>query len=311
MSRSHWLVLALAVLAGFNAGTVWLMQLSVFPLWPLVGPAELEAYYQFWRHITLWLVGFPYALSALGALILLWMAPTGAPQWALRTGVALQAAIELAIWIWLRPLELHIPSASGGLDAPVFRELVTANWFRIGFATAYAVLILWTIARSLWASSGISRTRRLLLMTFGLSLYGVGNVWLVQLLCYGLWPYVGRRGAYAYHIFWWHSIWGALFIPAGVVFLGSIAMLRVRPVGVSRGIARTGFMLLLITYLLTATWWGPLMARLVTPEGGLSLGLYHLLMTTHWLRVALITAYGAASCWMLVESAAEPKWGNV
>ena len=45
------------------------------------------------------------------------------------------------------------------------------------------------------------------------------------------------------------------------------------------------------------------MARLATPETGLSLPLYHQLMLTHWLRVAIVTAYGVLIFWMLARSA--------
>jgi len=56
-------------------------------------------------------------------------------------------------------------------------------------------------------------------------------------------------------------------------------------------------------YLITAAWFGPLMARLASPDAGLSLSLYHLLMTTHWVRFALFTAYGILCVYMLAESA--------
>jgi hypothetical protein len=57
-------------------------------------------------------------------------------------------------------------------------------------------------------------------------------------------------------------------------------------------------------YLLTAAWWGPLMARLATREQGLLPHNYHLLMTTHWLRVAIVTAYGLVALCTVVQTAA-------
>ena len=53
----------------------------------------------------------------------------------------------------------------------------------------------------------------------------------------------------------------------------------------------------------TAVWWGPLMARLEKPGGGLALDRFHLLMKTHWLRVAITTAYGGLTLWMIAQSA--------
>jgi hypothetical protein len=54
-------------------------------------------------------------------------------------------------------------------------------------------------------------------------------------------------------------------------------------------------------YLLTAVWWGPLMARLVEvvdPDGAPT-PLFRLLLWTHWLRVALFTSYGLLMFWMV------------
>ena len=113
----------------------------------------------------------------------------------------------------------------------------------------------------------------------------------------------GVREAFGYHIAWWHSIWGVLFVPAGLVILGSLALLWIRPPGVSRGLAWIGLTFQLVIVVSTAVWWAPLMARLVTPDAGMSLRDYQLLMSTHWIRLALITAYGMASFYMLIKSA--------
>ncbi len=45
------------------------------------------------------------------------------------------------------------------------------------------------------------------------------------------------------------------------------------------------------------------MARLEGPNGALLLERYQLLLTSHWLRVAIITAYALLVFWMLAQSA--------
>lgn len=45
------------------------------------------------------------------------------------------------------------------------------------------------------------------------------------------------------------------------------------------------------------------MARLVAPDRAMLLGDYQLLISTHWIRVALITAYGITYFHMLIRSA--------
>jgi hypothetical protein len=308
MKKNQWLLLALAALAWFNAGTVWLIQFSCYPLWPVVGRAAFTAYFQFWQQSTWGVVVFPFALTAVGSLLLLITARSEFPRWTLWLGLALQMAVEFVRSFLLSPLERQVALLSGQPDVPAYRQLIAANWLLICLVTAYAMLALWMLSRTLPLPSSIARGRRLLFVTSALGLYAVGNIWFVQLVSYRLWPYVGRQEAYAYHIAWWHSIWGVLFIPAGAVLLGSLAMLWIRPYGVSRKTGRLCFALQLVIYIVTGAWFAPLMARLATQDAGLSLPLYHLLMTTHWVRLALFTAYGVVCCYMLVTSATGSQW---
>jgi hypothetical protein len=146
-------------------------------------------------------------------------------------------------------------------------------------------------------------SRWLLLGTCALSLYGVGQVWLVQLSSYRLWSFVGEHEFRAYHLAWWQSIWGVVLAPAALVLIGAVLMLWWRPAEIPAWVAWLGVALQATLLLGTAMWWGPLMARLETPEGALWIERYQLLMTTHWLRVAIVTAYGMLTLWMLARSA--------
>jgi hypothetical protein len=143
----------------------------------------------------------------------------------------------------------------------------------------------------------------LLLGTCALSLYAVGQVWLVQLSSYPLWTYVGEQEFRTYHAAWWHSIWGVVLAPAALLIIGAALMLWWRAPGVPAWATWLGGALQAALLLGTAIWWGPLMARLETPSGGLSLERYQLLMTTHWIRVGIVSAYGLLLLWMLAQSA--------
>ncbi len=142
----------------------------------------------------------------------------------------------------------------------------------------------------------------LLLGTCALGVYGVGNVWLVQLSSYPLWRYVGPQEFRAYHLVWWHSIWGPVLAPAIFAFAGAVLMLWWRAPHVPAWAPALGIVLQLSLVLGTALWWGPLMARLEAPQGALALARYRLLMDTHWLRVAIVTAYGLLLLWMVAKS---------
>lgn len=149
----------------------------------------------------------------------------------------------------------------------------------------------------------MTRSQWLLVGVCALSLYGVGQVWLVQLSSYRLWSFVGQREFQAYHLAWWHSIWGVVLAPAVLVSIGAVLMLWWRAPNVPKWATWLGVSLQLALILGTALWWGPLMARLEAPDGGLSLQRYELLIATHWLRVAIITAYAALMLSMFARSA--------
>ncbi|HUO02502.1 MAG TPA: hypothetical protein VMU31_06970 [Rhizomicrobium sp.] len=144
--------------------------------------------------------------------------------------------------------------------------------------------------------------RWLLLCVFALSLYGTGQVWLVQLSSYPLWRHVGAAEFPAYHLAWWRSIWGVVLGPAALVFLGAFLMLAWRGPEIPLWAAWTGVALQLGLALGTALWWGPLMARLEGASGGPDPARFTLLLQTHWLRVALVTAYSVLLSWMMLLS---------
>ncbi len=144
--------------------------------------------------------------------------------------------------------------------------------------------------------------RLLLLATAAFALYGVGQIWLVQLSSYPLWRYVGPREFETYHLAWWRSIWGAVLAPAALVFIGAILMIWWRAPGIPDWAIWLGLALQIALIAGTAAWWGPLMARLSGPAGELLQVRYRLLMRTHWIRVAIVTAYGILLLWMLASS---------
>ena len=143
----------------------------------------------------------------------------------------------------------------------------------------------------------------MLLAACALSFYGVGQVWLVQLSAYQLWSFVGDREFHAYHSAWWRSIWGVVLAPAALLIVAAPLMLWWRAPGVPAWAAWLGLALQAALLLGTALWWGPLMARLETPGGGLSPERYQLLIWTHWIRVGIVSAYGILVLWMLAQSA--------
>jgi hypothetical protein len=143
----------------------------------------------------------------------------------------------------------------------------------------------------------------LLLLTLAAAFYDVGTIWMVQ-LGYWLWPHVAPADFGHYHGAWAVGILPVIFPAAGVAFAGSIAMLRWRPLGVPAWAVWLGATLQVVAWGLTAVLWGPIQANLhfaTLPDGSLN-PQFVLLFDTHWLRVALHTAYGALLFWMAAQS---------
>lgn len=149
----------------------------------------------------------------------------------------------------------------------------------------------------------MTRGEGALLTTVVLGLYAVGNIWVVQVSVFPLWAHVGRREIHAYHIAWWHSIWAVILAPASLLVVASVLLLHWRPEGVPTWELWFGVGFQAALVLGTALWWGPLMARLSTAEGGLSDDLFRLMVATHWIRVGIVTLYGALSVGMLIQNA--------
>lgn len=308
MSKNHWLLSAVAALSWFNAGVIWLMQFSCYPLWPYVGGSDFWNYHGVWWQRTWGVVFLPSAVAVAGSIFLMRLAPRDVPLWSRWLGLSIQIAIQLVTAIWLWPLDHSMAASTGGINFSAYEKLLTANWLRIILVSGYALLSYWMLSRSLWTGKRVARGQWLLLVTSALGLYAVGNVWLVQTVCYRQWPLVGQREAYSYHIAWWHSIWGVLFGPSAIVVFGAVALLRMRPSNVNVKPVWLGLALLLFTSIGTAVWWAPLMARLIAPDGVMLLADYQLLMSTHWIRVALVSAYGITYFYMLIKSATAPLW---
>lgn len=305
MSRQALVVLLVMGLGWFEAGVVWLGQFSGYPLWRFVGAEGFAAFFRVWRPGMWGVLGTGLVLAGLGAVAMLWVRSPRVPRWACWLGCALQGGAIAWAELRLAPLEEQAAELGGRADTAAYQQMLNANWVLIALVTTYAVLALGMLARTLWEGR-VERGRLVLLVSSALGMYGAGNVCLVQLLCYRLWPAVGREEAFAYHNAWWHSIWFVLFIPAGLVVLGSVAMLWVRPEGITRRDGWTGIWLQVALCVVTGAWFAPLMARLATEDGGLKMPLYRLMMETHWVRFAIVMAYGIVCCWLLARSGERP-----
>jgi hypothetical protein len=148
----------------------------------------------------------------------------------------------------------------------------------------------------------MNRSQWALMTTFAASFYNVGTIWMTQ-FGWRLWPYVAPGDFGPYHLAWWSMIKPIIFPMAGVAVFGSIVMIWWRPEGVTAAPVWLNIALQMVIYGLTVAFWGRWQAQTQyarMPDGALD-PIYLRVMSTHWIRCALITLSGLVVFWMVVE----------
>ncbi len=145
----------------------------------------------------------------------------------------------------------------------------------------------------------------LLFVTTMLGVWNAGIVWFTQIAVYPLWPLVGAQQFHDYHLTWWHDMWPA-FAPVVLMLFCSIALLWMRPPGISRRLLWLGIALQVTVHTLTVFFWAPVQATMATSEG-MSVLKYQELMSTHWWRVLFFWAYAALMIWIFSRFLAQTR----
>jgi hypothetical protein len=129
-------------------GQVWLVQLSAYRLWSLVGDREFRAYHAAWWRSIWGVILAPAVILSAGAALMVWRPAPGVPSWATWLGFALQLALILGTALWWGPLMARLETTNGALDRQRYGLMVRTHWARVGLISAYGILVLWMLAQS-------------------------------------------------------------------------------------------------------------------------------------------------------------------
>jgi hypothetical protein len=141
VSHVNDLILLFALsFALYRVGDIWTFQVVLFPLWRMVRSEDFPAYQRKHFHSIFGVIFVPMGLSALGAALLWFFPPPGAPLWLLVAAVGLQAILFLSLFYWV-PLQLKIERE--GNRPELIHQLVVTHWTRVANLTLYAAVILW------------------------------------------------------------------------------------------------------------------------------------------------------------------------
>jgi hypothetical protein len=89
----------------------------------------------------------------------------------------------------------------------------------------------------------------------------------------------------------WRKLPYWIFLPIGLALVGSIALLWYHPAGAPVGPIWAAFMSLLASHVFTGLFWGRWQAKLSRDERGSASPYLARMLSTHWIRTALISGY--------------------
>jgi hypothetical protein len=140
MTFSHWLLVAALVVQIYNVGTIWFVQIVVYPLFAKVGGAEYVTYHSdYTRRIPAVVIAPGFASFVLPVAVW-WFLPDAVPL-----GLAL-VNIVMGLIGFLVTVGLEIPRHGrlerGGKQDGVIGELIRYNWPRTASITLSAAATL-------------------------------------------------------------------------------------------------------------------------------------------------------------------------
>lgn len=131
-----------------------------------------------------------------------------------------------------------------------------------------------------------------LLLNLALSFYLVGAIWAHEVDTFRSWRLIDRKDFPRVQRVHWRKLPYWIFAPLGLAFAGSIALIWYHPAGSPAWAIWGNLVLQVASHALTAIFWGRWQAKLSTDERGPASAYLEKILATHWVRTALINAYG-------------------
>ncbi|MGF1566672.1 MAG: hypothetical protein ACFCVD_01115 [Nodosilinea sp.] len=140
MDFPHGFLLFYAILASYNLGLIWFVQIVVYPLFAKVGPEEYIAYHQFYASRIPLPVILPGFASFLLPIAIVFIRPMSVPLWLALASMAC-GLLSLAVTVVLE-IPRHHRLEQGGKQMTVIQELIRYNWPRTFGINGSAMLAL-------------------------------------------------------------------------------------------------------------------------------------------------------------------------
>jgi hypothetical protein len=141
-----------------------------------------------------------------------------------------------------------------------------------------------------------------LLMNLVLAFYNVGTIWAHEADIFRTWKLLDPKTFAIVQSVHWKKLPYWVFIPVGLSFIGSIALLWYHPDTIPVWEIWLAFGFQCLSHSLTGGFWGRWQAKLSKDQLGGASPYLRLIIKTHWIRTALINAYGLTLLWMAIQT---------
>jgi hypothetical protein len=131
-----------------------------------------------------------------------------------------------------------------------------------------------------------------LLANLALSFYLVGAIWAIEVDIFRSWKLVDARDFPKVQGVHWRKLPYWIFTPLGLALIGSTGLIWYHPIGTPGWTIWGSLGCQILSLVLTATFWGRWQAKLSKDSAGPESIYLARILSTHWIRTALISGYG-------------------
>lgn len=131
-----------------------------------------------------------------------------------------------------------------------------------------------------------------LLLNLALAFYNVGTIWAHEIDIFRTWKLLDPKNFHKVQEIHWKKLPYWVFAPVGLALIGSIILFWYHPIKIQLWEIWLTFSFQLLSHSLTAIFWGPWQAKLSQDKSGGASPYLAKILKTHWIRTALINAYG-------------------
>ncbi len=148
MTAEIFLILNL-VLAFYNVGTIWSMEIDIFRTWKLLDPKTFPVVqYTHWKKLPFWIF-IPIGLAFAGSVVLLWYRPNNIPMFEIWIVLGFQIISHFLTAVFWGPWQAKLSKDELGSESPFLEKILKTHWIRTALINAYGFMFLLITIQSL------------------------------------------------------------------------------------------------------------------------------------------------------------------